>query len=544
MAGLRIPITPDAGAFTWPGSRLLVQDEGQGRLRVARAVYEQAVADCVVLTRLGVRPPGGEFLPVTAAYPHRLDFAGRATCCFAGPEALSLGGDPDLDVVAEAEPGETLSEPLGDGRLIELGGPQPVITTSAGHTAHESAAAALWREWLDCQPPVAADLRPMTELCWWTLWANTVQLAGPGETAVVPSKLGYVAAWQWDAYFIAVGLRHGAPGLARDQLSLVLRPAADGQLPDVVHDTGALYGSADLPPGDRAALRRSGSAAANLSVPLTKPPLAAWAAAKLATADPDQAWLGDVTPVIARSTDWWFRGGGLPVYDHPYSSGLDNSPVFDGLLPVTTPDLPAYLVLQDRLTARFADSLGDVTLAARCRDRADRTLGRLLGLWDPRRGAFRCQAGGRDLPCDTILGLLPLVAPGLPPDVREGVARSLDDPARYGLAWPVPTVSAADPAFDPEAMWRGPVWLATNYLLIDALAAVGDLGRARRLAERTLDLVTTAGGPFEYFNPVTAQRAARAVPLFSWSAALFVDLAVAVSGAKFRRSEAPGRSRR
>ncbi|WP_413926318.1 MGH1-like glycoside hydrolase domain-containing protein, partial [Mycobacterium tuberculosis] len=62
----------------------------------------------------------------------------------------------------------------------------------------------------------------------------------------MPSKIGYVGLWQWDAYFIAVGVRHGDPELAREQLDLAFRFAsADGQLPDVVHERGVLATSDD-----------------------------------------------------------------------------------------------------------------------------------------------------------------------------------------------------------------------------------------------------------------------------------------------------------
>ena len=82
-------------------------------------------------------------------------------------------------------------------------------------------------------PRVRADLQQMTAFCWWVLGANIVELPALGRArAVVPSKIGYVGLWQWDAYFIAVGLRHGDPELAREQLAARLplperrRPAA------------------------------------------------------------------------------------------------------------------------------------------------------------------------------------------------------------------------------------------------------------------------------------------------------------------------------
>lgn len=40
---------------------------------------------------------------------------------------------------------------------------------------------------------------------------------------MVPSKIGYVGLWQWDAYFIAVGLRHGDPDLAREHCATEAR---------------------------------------------------------------------------------------------------------------------------------------------------------------------------------------------------------------------------------------------------------------------------------------------------------------------------------
>jgi hypothetical protein len=41
--------------------------------------------------------------------------------------------------------------------------------------------------------------------------------------------------------------------------------------------------------------------------------------------------------------------------------------------------------------------------------------------------------------------------------------------------------------------------------------------------------VKHGGGPHEYFNPETGDRARTATTSFGWSAALFVDLAVSLS---------------
>lgn len=522
--------------FTRPRSRLLVLREGDG-VRVHTAEYERPLEMCRVLGPLVVRDEHGTVLPVTRVLPHVVEFgAGAATLGFAGASALTLGaGASALSAEWAIPDAGAASSAIGAGSALrfEIGPQREVrVERSGTHAADLRRGEGEWAEWFARCPRVREDLQPMTAFCWWVLGANIVELAGLGD-AVVPSKIGYVGLWQWDAYFIAAGLRHGDAALARQQLELAFRfPTPAGQLPDVVHEHGVLAGSDDLPEADRANLRRSGSAVADPTspVPLTKPPLAAWALAKVLEAEPADDWAREQLAVIRRSQDWWFAqsdldGDGLPEYGHPYSSGLDDSPVFDGPLPVATPDLAAYLVVQDLMLADLGDRLGDGP-AAPHRARAARTLASLLRSWDPVRGMFRVGASAGP---DTIVGLMPLLTGRLPAEVAGRLVEALDDDGRFGAPWPVPTVAVGDPAFSPERMWRGPVWVNTNALLVEGLRASGYPDRARALAEQTVALVIHGGGPHEYYNPETGLKAASATTAFGWSAALFVDLAVGLS---------------
>ena len=186
------------------------------------------------------------------------------------------------------------------------------------------------------------------------------------------------------------------------------------------------------------------------------------------------------------------------------------------------------LVVQDLELARFAERFGDADAAAH-RSRAERTLGLLLDLWDDERGLFRSRAAGVEVASDTVVGLMPLLTGRLPERIVDRLVAALADPSRYGSPWSVPTVALVDPDFSPERMWRGPVWVNTNALVIEGLRASGRTGLARDLAERTVALVMRGGGPHEYFNPLTGEKAATATTAFGWSAALFVDLAVGLS---------------
>ncbi|WP_431278415.1 amylo-alpha-1,6-glucosidase [Leifsonia poae] len=559
----------ESAPFTSPGSRILVL-RADGGLTVRLAEYERRLDECVLVRTLRVYAADGRIAPVSGVHPDRIEFAeAGVTLTFDGPAGLSLGGDArwsvELEVPGLADAGldagtwrpelpsaaEVSWVAAGADDLVVRGDTVRLSFAGAGlrfgigaagagafsHPAALAASASVWGDWFARCPAVRDDLADMTAFCWWVLGANIVSLPGRGLRAVVPSKIGYVGLWQWDAYFIAAGLRHGDPELAREQLELAFAfPTPDGQLPDVVHDEGILASSDDLPPGDRDNLRRAGSAIADPAapIPLTKPPLAAWALRRLEGFVDDPAWFDDAWETVARSQEWWFAhsdldGDGMPEYGHPYSSGLDDSPVFDAELPVASPDLAAYLIVQDELLASRASSVGEEAAASRYAARADRTLSLLERMWDDTGGYFRSSGAGTPVAAETAVSLLPLLTGRLPERLVARILNALDDPERFATLWAVPTVARHDPAFSDERMWRGPVWVNVNALLAEGLAASGHPDRARALVEQTLRLVQHGGGPHEYFNPLTGQKARTATTAFGWSAALFVDLAVQAS---------------
>ncbi|MFJ9517931.1 amylo-alpha-1,6-glucosidase [Kitasatospora sp. NPDC101801] len=510
--------------FTERGSRLLVTAAPDG-LRVARAEYETPLDATTELTALAVRDPDGRPVPVASATPSEVRFANGASLMFADPTTLVLSGRR-----AHA----SWRRPDGTARTLALTDCH-VLTGPPGTWSEQTVRAAAehrWQRWFAHLPPVRPDLAERARMAWWTLAVNLLPIAG--REGLVPSKYGYLGVWNWDALFHAVALRHASPALARDQIMLLLdHQLPDGQLPDVVHEHGVLAETTDLPRSDLARLsehvgRANGVLPSAEPVPVTKPPLAAWAVWKIHRTDPDLPFLAAVYPKLVRAHTWWFTasdpdGDGLPEYLHPYSSGLDDSPVWDHGPRAEPPDLNSYLILQADRLADIAHALGLPADAARWRARAAAHTELLLTRrWDGTR--FRTLVGGAPVDVRTVLDLMPLLTGRLPAEVAGALERELRS-ARFWGEHPVPTVAFDDPAFDPDAMWRGPVWLNVNYLLIEGLRRSGFTATADELRLRTLAMVRDAGGLYEYWNPLTGARAPRATSGFGWSAALFVDLA-------------------
>lgn len=560
--------------FTIALSRLLVLADGH-RLHVHEARYEVPLEDSRVVTGLVVRDAAGRVRVQEVPDPGHvswgedgpwltLDTEGRAVMGLI-PQGWSVSLEAVEDgaevVVLDGEP---LSTPNG-GLVVHATRPGAglVITprplpgrAPAPRTAPQAAAEPAVRlqvrrnleavdSWMLRCPEVLAEHRSMARLCWWVLGVNVLRLGGAVTgRAVVPSKLGYVGLWQWDAYFIAIGLRHGDPELAAEQLRIAVScQQDDGQLPDVVHEAGVLASSRDLPPADLVSLRALGSPGAQDEVvPLTKPPLTALAVELVDACHPEDL-VAQMREAVRRSQEWWFthcdpRGTGVPTYLHPYSSGLDDSPVFEAGTPLESPDLTAYLCLQDTILARWARQAGEAGAASCHLERAARLRSRLLDALEDR--AFVPAQGPQGpSPSLTVVSLMPLLVPGLDDAARARLLRLLEDPEAFGGhgAGTVPTVASGDPAFDPQRMWRGPVWVNTSWLVARGLRAQGLLERARELEEATLRIVTEAGGPVEYVDPVSRRRPPAASTCFGWSAALFIDMAVTA------RQEATGAPR-
>ncbi|MFJ9784890.1 MGH1-like glycoside hydrolase domain-containing protein [Amycolatopsis sp. NPDC101161] len=386
-------------------------------------------------------------------------------------------------------------------------------------------------------------------------------------SSTVPSRSLYPHQWSWDSAFIAIGLRHSAPARARRELlTLFSAQWRDGRVPHILFNPDTPAEAYFPGPSFWRAGRTSG---------LIQPPVHARAVLAVHQAEPDRTFLATLYPKLRAWHEYLRRsrdagGRGLAAIVHPWESGMDNSPAWDGPLSRVTPstgfvrrdlqhgaaeDRPsdedygryvrlatdyrdhgyegfgefvvedpgfnALLADAELALAEIAGELGLPAAAAAHRESAARVAKAMQEtLWDDGFFFARDVRTGSRLPEYTCAGLLPLLLPDLA--VAPALLATATGP-RFGLGrvHGVPSHDLTAPAFDPGRYWRGPSWANVGWLVRLGLLHHGEHALAEHLRA---DLVETALRTdfAEYVDPLTgAGHGARS---FGWTAALTLDL--------------------
>jgi glycogen debranching enzyme len=374
-----------------------------------------------------------------------------------------------------------------------------------------------WNAWFRRVPPVDERYLPMYGYAWWVMGNNLISPLGEVTyEAMMPSKINYVGLWLWDSAMHALAYRHADPEMARNQIRAVLaHQLPNGMLPDAIYDEGLVF-SIDHP----------------IIGYVTKPPILAWAALKLHETDPDVNFIREIYPSLVRFNAWWFSmndddSDGLVQYTHPYSSGLDDSPLWDYGMPVESPDINTYICLQMEAFGRFAEILGQQSEADMWHRRRIAMLRRMVkDMWDEEQGLFWALKDEEPLKVLTPFNLYPLWTGLLPEMMNKRLLQHLMNPAEFAGPFAIPTVARNDPHYDPETMWRGPVWANINYFFIEALEKVGRHELASKLTQHTLNLIAAQTDIYEFYNAETGKPPVKAANIFGWTAAVYIDLAI------------------
>jgi len=394
----------------------------------------------------------------------------------------------------------------------------------------------------------------------------------------IPTDGLYPFQWNWDSAFCAMGIATYDVDRAWSELDYLYQGQWEsGLLPHIVFHRPVdsyypgpdVWGTAHTPP-------TSG---------ISQPPLTATATLRIldraAAAHANMSDAKDraaaLYPKILALHDWWERERdpdrtGIVAVLHPWETGADNSPVWDGPLKTTpatktqfqrrdvalvdatmrprqweyeryihlvelyrslgwdggkmwreTPfkvadvAMNAILMRDERDLLTLAESFGTPAERARLEERAERRQSGLDRLWHAQDGFYY----SRDLVADEAIrvashaGFLPLWGGVRNPDRAKQLADRLTQwltLCRYGA----PTMSPRDPEFDQKRYWRGPVWAIINFMLGHGAAEQGFADLADRLREDTRALMLRSGF-CEYYDPLTGEGLGGGA--FSWTAA-------------------------
>ncbi len=416
---------------------------------------------------------------------------------------------------------EIILPPSSDGTLtLTIGEESAPVEATPTFSETCAAAESRWHQWFGRVPPVDERYKRTYAYAWWIMANNLISPQGRVVyEAMTPSKMNYVGLWLWDSAMHALAYRHVDTELARNQLRSMLDcQLDDGMLPDAVYDEGVI---AEISHPYRAEV--------------TKPPILAWAALKLHETDPDIDFLREIYVPLVRWNAWWFSMNdddvdGIAQYNHPYSSGLDDSPLWDYEMPVEAPDLNTYLCVQMGSLAMMAEILDMEAESRMWRRRAEAIVQRMIEhFWDPEAGLFWATHEHERVPVVTPFNLYPLWTGQLPEEIREQVIQHLTHPEEFWGDYPIPSVARNDEHYEPETMWRGPVWVNINYFFIEALQQIDRNDLADELRTKTLDLIMEHSSIYEYYNAETGEPPETAADMFGWSAAVFIDLAIQAS---------------
>jgi len=123
---------------------------------------------------------------------------------------------------------------------------------------------------------------------------------------------------------------------------------------------------------------------------------------------------------------------------------------------------------------------------------------------------------------NTIANYSPLFTGIVPPDRINLLLKNLFSTKKYTPknGYPFCSVSMNEDDFDPVRYWRGPVWINMNWLIYKGLKNYDYHTDAKKLKNKTLELVSKSGF-YEYFDPFTGKG--YGANKFSWTASLVID---------------------
>ena len=337
------------------------------------------------------------------------------------------------------------------------------------------------------------------------LWHSVLHPSGYIKRPVmVMTKNWMNLVWSWDYAFNGLALVSSHPDLAYGQfLAMADQQDEYGAYPDAYQ-------------------------ARKIIRSFVKPPVQGFILEKMFQIhDPGREIKERLYHSTAAFTNWWLtyrmEENGIPTYHHGNDSGWDNATVFRLGLPVQSPDLSAWLVLQMEFLEHTARELGRHSEAETWKEKGEELLSKLLAYFarNDRFAAVKIPEM-EAVPSDSLILYLPLIlGKRLPEKLRENLLSGLLKDGHLAGTWGFASEPLDSELFEEDGYWRGAVWPAAVMILTDALRRCGRQKEARFYAERFCRLCAEKGF-YENYSALDG-RGLRDHG-FTWTASVFFIL--------------------
>lgn len=402
-----------------------------------------------------------------------------------------------------------------------------------------------------------------------TAEARQILLENDRGGHTVPTAKLYPFQWNWDSIFVALGWAEFDVARAWLEIETLFRAQwPSGMVPHIVFwsEESTYFPGPEVWRTGRHSPATSG---------ISQPPVAATVVRRLA--EEHGLPRPGLVEAIDRWHQWWHKardphGSGVMAVAHPWESGRDNSPDWDGPLAavdpsgvgayerrdldVVDPNMRPHASDYDRYLALVAfgvaNDWNDATIAAAnpfwVADpgvtaillRAERDLAWLQAsldmdssatesriarmeagyeqLWNPTAGAYCAIDLRSGVPAETgtSASFLALYA-----GIHDHADRLLAELDGWSQAcnYLVPSFDPRHSDLEPLRYWRGPVWCMVNYMIATGLSELGADDWAERIHTSTHDLIALSGMA-ESFDPIAGGPVGGS--RFAWTAALWL----------------------
>lgn len=328
-------------------------------------------------------------------------------------------------------------------------------------------------------PEVPERYRDLARYAAYVNWSNIVSAEGHlTRSAMYMSKSWMNRGWCWDHCFNAIALSYNNPETAWDQLMIMFDLQYEsGCLPDCVNDQLIVWN-------------------------FCKPPIHGWTLKKMMK---NNDWFGikqlnEIYHPLCKWTQRWFDymdddKDGIPQYNHGNDSGYDNSTVFDQGIPLETPELLAFLVIQMEVISELAKIIGKPEESIIWEKRANELFKKLIFHFAIK-SEFKAVISGSHLIVETcsINTLLTIIlGKRLPKSMLSVIIHKIKEQSVYMTKYGLATESTNSVKYESDEYWRGSIWAPIILLIKDGLSEVGEQELSKIISKKFIKMVAKSG---------------------------------------------------